>query len=165
MKYVATVEGQEFQVEINVGGKIHLNEEPLQLDFQPVADQPVYSLILDGRSYQAYLNQVDDGYEVLLRGRLYHVRVEDERQRLLRQASGMRAIEGADFQLKAPMPGLIVALPVTEGQEVEQGHNLAILESMKMQNELRAPRAGRVGRIHVQVGDSVDQKQVLLTLE
>jgi biotin carboxyl carrier protein len=165
MKYVATIEGQEFQIEINAGGKIHLDEEPLKLDFQPVADQPVYSLILDGRSYQAHLNQVDDGYEVLLRGRLYHVRVEDERQRLLRQASGMRTAEGADFQLKAPMPGLIVALPVTEGQEVEKGHNLAILESMKMQNELRAPRAGRVGRIHVQIGDSVDQKQVLLTLE
>lgn len=165
MKYIATVEGQEFQIEINVGGEIHLNDEPLELDFQPVADQPVYSLILGGRSYQAHLNQADDGYEVMLRGRLYHVKVEDERQRFLRQASGMRTAEGADFQLKAPMPGLIVALPVAEGQEVQEGYNLVILESMKMQNELHAPRAGKVGRIHVRVGDSVDQKQALLTLE
>jgi biotin carboxyl carrier protein len=165
MKYISTVEGQEYQIEINARGEIHLNDEPVQLDFQPVADQPVYSLILGGRSYQAHLNLAEDGYEVLLRGRLYHVKVEDERQRLLRQASVGRLAEGADFQLKAPMPGLIVALPVSEGQEVEAGRNLVILESMKMQNELRAPRAGKVGHIHVRVGDTVDQKQALLTLE
>jgi acetyl/propionyl-CoA carboxylase alpha subunit len=165
MKYICTVEGKQYVIEINADGEIRLDDELLELDFQPVADQPVYSMILGGRSYQANLNEVDDGFEVLLRGRLYQVRVEDERQRRLRQASSIQVAKGADFQLQAPMPGLVVAVPVAEGQEVEEGDNLVILESMKMQNELRAPRAGMVTRINVRAGDSVDQKQILLTIE
>ena len=62
------------------------------------------------------------------------------------------------------MPGLVVAVPVEENQAVEKGQVLLILESMKMQNELRAPRAGKVGRIRVKPGESVEQRQVLLTV-
>lgn len=165
MKYISTIEGRQYVIEINAAGEIRLDDEPLELDFQPVADQPVFSMILDGHSYQANLNEVQDGFEVLLRGRLYHVRVEDERQRRLRQATSIQVAKGADYQLKAPMPGLVVAVPVAEGQQVQEGDNLVILESMKMQNELRAPRDGTVSRVTIQAGDSVDQKQILLTLE
>ena len=66
--------------------------------------------------------------------------------------------------MAAPMPGLVVAVPVEEGQEVQKGEDLIILESMKMQNELKAPRDGTISRIRVGPGDSVDQNQVLLTL-
>jgi biotin carboxyl carrier protein len=62
------------------------------------------------------------------------------------------------------MPGLIVAIPVEEGQEIQSGDDLIILESMKMQNELKAPRDGTVNRIRVSAGDNVDQNQVLMTL-
>ena len=57
-----------------------------------------------------------------------------------------------------------VAVPVTEGEEVEKGQVLVILESMKMQNELKAPRAGKVSRVRVKGGESVEQKQTLLTI-
>jgi biotin carboxyl carrier protein len=69
-----------------------------------------------------------------------------------------------EYTLKAPMPGLVVSVPVLEGQTVQRGDNLIILESMKMQNELKAPREGTIGRIRIKVGDSVDQNQSLLTL-
>jgi biotin carboxyl carrier protein len=62
------------------------------------------------------------------------------------------------------MPGLVVAVPVQEEQEVEKGQVLVILESMKMQNELRAPRAGKVQRVKIKPGESVEQRQVLLTV-
>jgi len=62
------------------------------------------------------------------------------------------------------MPGLVVAIPVTEGQEVKKGQVLLILESMKMQNELKAPRDGIVNRIKIKVGESVEQKQPLLSV-
>jgi biotin carboxyl carrier protein len=62
------------------------------------------------------------------------------------------------------MPGLVVAMPVTEGQEVKKGQVILILESMKMQNELRSPRDGVMGRIRVKVGESVEQKQTLLSV-
>jgi len=100
----------------------------------------------------------------LLRGRLYVVQVEDERERRLRTAVQSRIGEAGEFHLKAPMPGLIVAVPVSEGQHVEKGQVLVILESMKMQNELKAPRAGTVQRIRVKAGEAVEQKQTLLSL-
>jgi biotin carboxyl carrier protein len=62
------------------------------------------------------------------------------------------------------MPGLVISVPVIEGQMVEKGQTLVILESMKMQNELRAPYPGKVMRLRVKAGESVEQKQILLNL-
>ena len=66
--------------------------------------------------------------------------------------------------MKAPMPGMVVSISVEEGQEVEKGQVLVILESMKMQNELKSPRAGKVNRIRVKSGDNVEQRQTLLSV-
>jgi biotin carboxyl carrier protein len=62
------------------------------------------------------------------------------------------------------MPGLVVAIPVVEGQEIKKGQVILILESMKMQNEIKAPRDGVIGRIRVKAGESVEQKQTLLSV-
>ena len=62
------------------------------------------------------------------------------------------------------MPGLVVAIAVQEDQQIEKGQVLVILELMKMQNELKSPRAGKVERVKVKVGESVEQRQILLTI-
>jgi biotin carboxyl carrier protein len=62
------------------------------------------------------------------------------------------------------MPGLVVAIPVEEGQPVKKGQVLLILESMKMQNELKSPRDGTIGRVRVKPGETVEQKQTLLSV-
>jgi biotin carboxyl carrier protein len=62
------------------------------------------------------------------------------------------------------MPGLVVTVPVAEGQAVKRGQVILILESMKMQNELKAPRDGTIGRIRVRPGETVEQKQTLLSM-
>ncbi len=165
MKYIATIDGESFEIEINTEGEIILNGERLALDFQPVTGQRVYSLLLEGKSYEAYVDPSETEFQVLLRGRLYTVLVEDERQRRLRQASGASLAPGGEYKLKAPMPGLIVDVPAQEGDQVEKGDKLIILESMKMQNELKAPRAGTVRRVQVQTGDSVEQNQLLMILD
>lgn len=164
MKYIATVGEESFEIEIRSGGEVLLNGRVLRADFQSVADQPVYSLLLDGQSYEASINITESGIQVLLRGQLLDVHVEDERQRRLRESSGGQVIQSGDIHLKAPMPGLVVAVPVEPGQEVKDGENLIILESMKMQNELKAPRDGVITRLRVKPGDSVENNQVLLIL-
>jgi acetyl/propionyl-CoA carboxylase alpha subunit len=164
MKYIATIGDKSFEIEILSNGEIILNGEQLTADFQSVADQPIYSLLLDGQSYEASIHPTDSGIQVLLRGQLIDVRVEDERQRRLRESSGGQVIQSGDIHLKAPMPGLVVTIPVEEGQDVASGDNLIILESMKMQNELKAPRAGVISRLRVKTGDNVEQNQVLLIL-
>ena len=62
------------------------------------------------------------------------------------------------------MPGLVVAVLIEEGQEVKKGQVMLILESMKMQNELKAPRDGSMGRVRVKAGESVEQRQTLLSV-
>ncbi|WP_376792229.1 acetyl-CoA carboxylase biotin carboxyl carrier protein subunit, partial [Thermoflexus sp.] len=101
---------------------------------------------------------------VFVRGYLFAVRVEDERERRIREASGERHGSVGEVVVKAPMPGLIVAVPVQEGQPVRKGEKLVLLESMKMQNEIRAPRDGTVKAIRVRPGQSVEQNQILVVL-
>jgi biotin carboxyl carrier protein len=165
MKYVTTVDGKEFEIEIVDERRIRIGDRLLEVDFESVSGQPVFSLILDGKSYESFVYQGDEDWEVLLRGRQYQVNVEDEREKRLRAAAGGGVAEGGEFHLKAPMPGLVVAVPVAEGQEVKKGQVLLILESMKMQNELKAPRDGVVDRIRVKAGESVEQKQTLLSVQ
>lgn len=164
MKYITTIEGKQFLVEIIDDRHVSVDGKVYEVDFESVSGQPVYSLIVDGKSHESYVARGDDNWQVLLRGRLYPITVEDERERRLRAAAGGGVAESGEFILKAPMPGLVVAIPVSEGQEVKKGQVLLILESMKMQNELKAPRDGIVQRIKVKTGESVEQKQTLLNV-
>ena len=166
MKYIATVEGKEILVEVLDDKHVSVNGKVYEVDFESVVGQPVYSLIVDGQSHEGYVRPGDDdGWQVLLRGRLYPVSVVDEREKRLRAAAGGGVAETGEFHLKAPMPGLVVAIPVTEGQAVKKGQVLLVLESMKMQNELKAPRDGVIHRIKVKAGESVEQKQSLLSMQ
>jgi biotin carboxyl carrier protein len=165
MKYVTSVDGKEYAIEIVDERHIRIGEKLLAVDFESVSGQPVFSLILEGKSYETFVYQGEEDWEVLLRGRQFQVKVEDEREKRLRVAAGGGLTEGGEFHLKAPMPGLVVAIPVEEGQQVKKGQVLLILESMKMQNELKAPRDGMVERIRVKAGESVEQKQTLLSVQ
>jgi biotin carboxyl carrier protein len=165
MKYLTTVNDRTFEIEVNIEGEVVVDGQPLTIDFHPVAGQPVYSLLVNGRSYEAYVNPLDDGLQVLLQGRLYPVTVEDERTKRLRESSSGQPITKGEIHVKAPMPGLVVATLVEPGHTVEKGELLIILESMKMQNELKAVRSGKISRVRVKAGDSVEQNQVLMTIE
>lgn len=68
-------------------------------------------------------------------------------------------------EVRASMPGLLVALQVAEGSEVAAGQPLIIMEAMKMQMEIRAPRAGTVRRVHVRAGQEIAGDQLLVTIE
>lgn len=164
MNYITSVNGHEFSVEIIDDHHLNLNGQLLEIDFGTIANQPVYSLIIGGKSYEAYVYPGDDGYQVLLKGRSYSAKVEDEREKRLRAAGGSSVSESSDFHLKSPMPGMVVALPVAEGEIVSKGQVLVILESMKMQNELRSPRDGKLSRVKVKPGDRVEQRQTLLSV-
>jgi len=164
MKYITTINEQEYVIEIREDGYVTVNGKWYSIDFDSICEQPVYSLLLDQRSYEAYVYPGEDEWQVLLHGRFYPARVEDERERLLRATVQGEATEQAEFHLKAPMPGLVISVPVADGQAVQKGEVLLILESMNLQNELKAPRAGTVARVRVESGERVEQRQTLLSL-
>jgi biotin carboxyl carrier protein len=164
MKYITTVEDKQFLVEIIDEKHVSVDGKVYEVDFESVSGQPVYSLIVDGKSHESYVAPGDHDWQVLIRGRLYPVTVEDEREKRLRSAAGGGVAETGEFHLRAPMPGLVVAILVEEGQAIKKGQVLLILESMKMQNELKASRDGIIGRVRVKAGETVEQKQTLLSV-
>lgn len=161
MKYITTVGEREFLVEILDENKVIVDGKMFNIDFQPVSNQPVYSLIIDGSSHEAYVYEVDHAWQVIMGGQQYTIQVEDERERRIRNSTSGTLSSGLEYQLKAPMPGLVVLVAVEDGQAVKKGDLLLILESMKMQNELRAQRSGTISRLWVKSGDRVEQNQTI----
>lgn len=164
-KYITTIGEKEFEVEILESNQVSVDGVVYYVDFESISGQPVYTMLVDGKSYEAHIFQDEDEWQVLLRGTLYTSQVEDERERRLRSAIGAGEGSGGDYILKAPMPGLVIQVPVAAEQEVKKGDVLLILESMKMQNELKSPRDGKVLRVQVSEGDSVEQRETMLVVE
>jgi biotin carboxyl carrier protein len=164
MKYVTTLGEQEYVIEIDDDHHIVVDGVDYEVDFESISGQPVFSLLVNGYSHEAYVYPDEGQWEVLLQGILYRVIVEDERERRLRLSFGSGTELKGEFFLKAPMPGLVVSIPVKEGQTLAQGDVLVILESMKMQNELKSPRNGKVARIRIKEGDNVERRQTLLSV-
>lgn len=166
MKYITTVNDRAYTIEINDDRTVTIDGVTYAVDFADVDQQAVFTLLINGESYEAFIQETEDGqWQVLLRGMMYSAQVEDEREKRLRAAGGITAGGAAgEFNLRAPMPGLVVAVPVSEGQAVKKGENLVVLESMKMQNELKSPRDGTVMRVKVKPGDSVEQNQIMIVV-
>ena len=99
-----------------------------------------------------------------LRGRRYRADVVDDRAKAMRDlgAAGS-ALEGL-APLRAPMPGLVVKVEVEEGELVEAGGRLLVVEAMKMENSLTAAAGGRVGTIHVVAGQTVEKDEILMDM-
>lgn len=164
MRYVAIVNDVEYVIEIDQDDRITVDDQRFDIDFQQLHEGGVLSLLLNNDSLEAIVDERDDSWEVLIHGELYTVRVQDERAYRLAKARGDSVDVTGDVNIKSPMPGLIIAVPVVEGQPVKKGDKIIILESMKMENELRSPRDGVVNRLFVQQGAGVEKDQVLATI-
>ena len=164
MKYISKIGDEKFEIEIDQEGTVLVNDQGHSIDFQQVADGGLLSLLIDNRSVEAIVEERNDHWEVLILGELYTVTVQDERSYRLAKARGLSNEVTGEAQIKSPMPGLIVDVPVTEGQQVAKGDPVVILESMKMENELRSPRDGIVKRIFVDKAVTVEKNQILVSI-
>ena len=163
MKYIANVNNKEYTLEVDRNDQIVVNDRAYQLDFQ-LLEGGIISLLLDNHSIEAIVEEREKDWEVLIHGELYNVQVQDERAYRLSQARGTAGMESGEVITKSPMPGVILNILVTVGQMVKKGDKVIILESMKMENELRAARDGVVKRIMVNRGASVEKNQELVII-
>lgn len=124
-----------------------------------------FHVLKDTVSYNAEVVSADFAakmFTVKINGKLVEVKVQDKFDLLLQQL-GMNQPNGAPPKdLKAPMPGLILDIKVTEGQAVLKGDPVIILEAMKMENVIKAPADGTVKAVKVKQGDNVEKSQVLI---
>ncbi len=118
----------------------------------------VYSVISEGKSWEVRIA----ADEIAIAGDCFSYTVEDPRRW---NRSGHAADAGGHVSLTAAMPGKIVRVLVKPGDEVVAGQGIMVVEAMKMQNELKAPRAGRVTSVSVKENDSVNAGAVLASIE
>ena len=104
-------------------------------------------------------------WTVTLRGRRFPVIVRSWRERVLAEAETEAGAHGGPVEVRATLPGLVIAVAVNPGDEVVEGAPLLSIEAMKMQNEVRAPRAGRVIEVAVAPGQTVATGASLIRLE
>ncbi len=163
MKYVTFINDKKFEIDIDQDGSVKVNGKPRSVDFLHL-NASLYSMLMDNASYEVLVEERDGGVEVQMHGRLYAGKVMDERAVLLAETRGELGEASGDIIVKSPMPGLIVLVKGAVGDVISKGQTIVILESMKMQNELKAPRDGTISAIHVNPGQSVEKNKPLLTI-
>jgi len=167
MKFWITLEGREAEVEVAAeDGRVWLELEGRRLlaDFRRLPDGEVYSLLMDGRAHVVRVAPGAHSLEVTIRGTTIPVDVRHPLEKLMQSTHGPAgATEGEIVQ--SPMPGLVVAVRVETGQAVAAGAPIAVIEAMKMQNELTARHGGVVTDVLVRPGDSVAAHQTLVRLK
>ena len=186
MHYVATVGERTYTIGLQEDGhqrEATLGDNRLTVDWRSVGGAALstgiddrdeaghYSLLLGAQSFDVFVQPVpaddEDGtsrvFEVYVRGQVYRVRLADERARTLASLAGGAHASG-DANIRAPMPGLVSHVLVEEGAEVQRGQAVVVLEAMKMENDLPAPRAGVLKSLRVSKGQAVNQGDLLAVI-
>jgi biotin carboxyl carrier protein len=169
--YEATVDGRTVRVEIRGPGRpapggaesytVLLDGRPLEVDLRP-AGHGFLSLLVEGRSHEAALHRREGGFTVTLDDAILEVALTEA----ARGAAGpVRKVASGATRVAAPMPGKLVRVLVQPGEDVAAGQGLVVMEAMKMENEIRAPRAGRVREVPVQERQAVETGALLVLLD
>ena len=141
---------------------IRHGDTTLEAEVRIISEDSV-SLLVAGRSFLVIVARDKDKRHVWLNGRTYLVQSGKEEQRFAERGDE-RAQKGKSV-VTAPMPGKVVKVNVAEGEAVRKNQTLAIVEAMKMENEIKSPLEGFVKKIYVSAGDLVDSEKPLLELE
>lgn len=142
-------------------------EEALLLDVIPTSTNH-FHILEEGRPYRAELvdsNWYTKTYTIKLNNDLHEVRIGDDLDLLIREMGLETGTSKQINDLHAPMPGLILDLKVAEGETVEKGQVLLVLEAMKMENSISSPREGTIKALPVKKGDILDKGDLLVTFE
>ena len=142
---------------------ITVNGQPVEARINRLSEHTIH-LILNNRSYVLTVVKQPDGQLRVTHGaRSHNVLIKDERDLLLERMGISADADLGVSEVRAPMPGLVLQVLVGEGDEVEAGTGLVVLEAMKMENELRAPAGATVARVHVSAGDAVSKNELLIS--
>jgi biotin carboxyl carrier protein len=157
---------QKYEVELKSEQTL-INNQDFSYKLTPLTDH-IFHLLHKHRSYKIEVVKADyskKDFLLKIDGKPLKIKLQDRFDQLI-EAMGMQdADELADKEILAPMPGLILQFHVSEGDEVTKGAPLLTLEAMKMENVLKSPGDGRVAKIHVEAGKSVEKNQLMVVLE
>jgi biotin carboxyl carrier protein len=164
MRYHVTLRSRSYIIDV-AGGSVIVDGETLEAHAAAIPGTPLVQLLLGKDSWTVACQQLDARRWALgAVGERVEVDVQDDRSKQIEALTGQGRKVAAGGVVKAPMPGLVVRVEVTQGEVVEVGKGLVVVEAMKMENELRATHQGVVEQIHVKAGDRVEKGAALVTL-
>ena len=158
-----TIGGQTFTVELEE--EVLVNGEPLDIGISYTPGDRLIEAHVEGRTYGVKLEPTRTGLKMTTRGAIHNVQILPARVAHLTRHMIEKVPPDLSKFLICPMPGLLVALHVGEGDKVEAGQPLAVVEAMKMENILRAEKAATVKKVNAKAGDSLAVDAVILELE
>ncbi len=167
MKIFANTKNNEFcyeWIDENGDGYLLSNGKRLDVELVPLGGNR-YSFIKDKKSYMVNISKKEDEYHVGVTGALLHVTVEDERTRKVKELVKKDSGNMGEKTIKAPIPGLVVAIQSAKGDVTNEGDTLLILEAMKMENIIKAPYDCEVLEIAVSETETVTQNQDLVKIK
>ena len=167
MAFIAKLGDQTYTVDIEEVGsslyRIAVDGNEFLVDGKQTG-QNNYSLIINHRSFEVDVDTSEDEYRVLVDGRSYHIHLVDERRMRLGGFQAGIQLQGRQ-EVTVPMAGNVIAVLVAEGDRVDKGQGLVIVEAMKMENEIRSPIDAEIKEVRVKTGQSVEAGETLMVLE
>jgi len=145
-------------------GVFNLDGNKLKPDILEIRNG-LFHVILNNRSYNAEVikhDAADKSFSIRINNNVYKLEVSDKYDELLKALGLDNLNTGKAADLKAPMPGLVVEVAVKEGQDVVKGDKLIVLEAMKMENVLKAAADGKVKKVNVTKGRTVEKNEILI---
>lgn len=164
MKYFVDIEGDTFEVDIS-NDEIRVDGELVTISLEQSGIPELFSVLIDSQSHEVLVQDAVGDVNVTLSGYSFQLTVQDEVERRLQVGRLKEVAADGEMNLEAPISGLVVSVPVTEGDSVVQGQTVVILEAMKMENEITVPRAGTVKSIAVVSGQRVEANATMIILE
>ncbi len=165
MKYTAIIQGERLEIEVTrVDGRTieaDIGGEKYTVEAQSV-ETGVYWLQWNNRSIEISVTPNDEAYKVSLDGRSFDVEILDARAALRKAAQHGQS---GTIELRAPMPGKVVRVLVSEGAVVQTNQGLLVIEAMKMQNEIKSPKKGVVKKLGVTESAAVNSGDLLAIVE
>ncbi len=141
---------------------VSYGEKTFEADIRSISPN-IISILIEGHSYQVYFARDKEKRSLSLEGQQFIIQEPlESRERF--QKDGERSRED-ELMVKAPMPGKVIKIDVSEKEEVRKNQTLAIVEAMKMENEIKSTIEGYVKKIFVSVGDLVDSEKPLIELK
>lgn len=125
-----------------------------------------FHVLKNNKSYNVEIIKADyeeKSFVIGINGAKYHLSVKDKFDELLKNLGFDNGNASKVNEMKAPMPGMIIDIMVTEGSVVKKGDPVLVLEAMKMENILKSPVDAIIKKINVKKGNAVEKKQVLLS--
>lgn len=145
--------------------QLTVNNEVVELD-QIILNKNSSHILYQNKSYLIEVVELikeEKKAIIKINGNIYTLNVEDQYDQLLKQLGMDSLTVSKILQIKAPMPGLVLSVLVTEGDEVKKGDNLLVLEAMKMENMIKSPTDGIIKKIEIKQGNKVEKNELLIS--